>query len=62
MRRLGCSRIVPVAKSLASVMDEPKGLGVIRQGKDRGLGKLGNECSECSLMCRGPFEGSILQG
>ncbi len=35
---------------------------MIRQGKDRGLGKLGYECGERSLMCRGPLEGSILQG
>jgi len=33
---------------------EPKGLGVIGQGKDRGLGELRNECSESSLMYSAP--------
>ncbi len=47
---------------ITGVSYEPKGLGVIGQGKDRGSGKLGNECGECSLMYRSPKEGSILQG
>src|SRR6266404_7896242 len=47
---------------ITGICDELKGLGVIRQGKDRSLGKLANECGERSLMCQSPLEGSILQG